>query len=439
MFNGKKLALAAFLVAVLAGCASQPLIKEQQSLVDLAAQAGATDVSGRRLDDGGMLLNGKLEGIRFSLAIPWRWNKQATVFANGYRSPGLPTEIPENPLSDDTLGYYRYPYGQGFATGLSAYAKAGMAVQSGVESTHRLKLLLDRLGATRTYLMGGSMGGNITLALIEKYPDDFAGAISWCGAVGGWPRLVGWAIDVRAAYNYFTRGTAYALPGQQSIARSAVWLPSGSWPKAVSLPILLWQFRRMSKPLVALFAAAQANPAGPERKIIDNVVASTGAANDISGFFMPLLLVATGMDDFNATFGGSIYDNTAKVYSSPLLGSEENKALNAGIERIKSDPAALQYAIEWHDPQGEFRTKLMTVYNQIDPLVPAWLNETPLHDAVASTGHLDLLFQRSVPSKRMPVPMAKIEGYSHCGFETEQVGAAWSDLRAWVEQGRKPQ
>ncbi|HVT36015.1 MAG TPA: alpha/beta fold hydrolase [Nevskiaceae bacterium] len=436
--NIKQATIVVMLVA-LAGCASQPLEKQQKPLVDLAGKAGATHLKAKRLDDGGLLLNGQLDGNDFSVAIPWQWNRQAVVFANGYRSPGLPTEIPGNPLENDTLGFYRDAYAQGFATGLSAYAKAGMAVEHGATATLRLKQFVQAVGAQRTYLMGGSMGGNITVALLEQHPDDFAGAISFCGAVGGWRRLIGWAIDVRATYNYFTRGTGYELPGEPSIAQSALWLPQTSWPKEISLPILMWQFRRINKPVQALFDAAKANPAGPERRIIDNIVAVTGAANDPAGLLMPLLLVTTGQDDFNTTFGGSIYDNTDKVYSSPLLSADENRALNAGIERIKSDPAAVAYAEKWHEPTGELRTKLLTIYNQVDPLVPQAINEKPLREAVAHAGHADLLAQREVPSKHAPMPMSKLEGLTHCGFEPEQIAAAWADLRAWVENGRKPQ
>ena len=42
-------------------------------------------------------------------------------------------------------------------------------------------VLLDRLGVTRTYIAGGSMGGTITVALIEQHPNDFAAALAACG------------------------------------------------------------------------------------------------------------------------------------------------------------------------------------------------------------------------------------------------------------------
>jgi pimeloyl-ACP methyl ester carboxylesterase len=360
------------------------------------------------------------------------------LFANGYRSPGLPLDIPENTLADDVNGVHRFPYAQGFATGRSAYDKAGMGVQTGVESTYRLKQFVDRLGATRTYIMGGSMGADITLALIEKYPADFVGAMAVCGPVGGWVTEIGFSIDVRAAYNYFTRDTDYELPGEKSIAVSAVASLPGTPHRYIALPFLLLQARRVVSPVVRLFEAAAANPAGPESRIIDNIASVAGTVRDPAALVFPIVLVAMGMDDFNETLGGSIYDNTTKVYSSSLLSAEENAALNAGIERIKADPAAVAKAHAWYTPTGKFKIPLLTLYNEIDPLVPQALHEPALRKAAEAEGNGKFLVQRSVASKRDVIATTKTEGYAHCGFTADQVEAAWTDLRAWVEVNRKP-
>jgi pimeloyl-ACP methyl ester carboxylesterase len=423
---------------LLQACGASSLSPDQAVLVEAARQAGATALRAKALDDGGLLLNGELEGRRFNLALPWRWNKQAMLFANGYRPPGFPIEIPEDPLAGDANGFYRTPYSQGFATGRTAYDKPGMGVQTGVDNTYRLKRFVDRLGARRTYLIGASMGGDITVALIEKYPQDFAGAIAACGAVGGWRAEIGWAVDLRAAYNYFTRGTAYELPGEHSITRSALWTPQQGLIKQISIPLVLVQTKRLFSPVLKLFAAAAANPNGPERRIIDNIAAVSGTQADPAGFVLPLSLTILGMDDLNQTFGGSIYDNSAKVYSSPLLSAAENAALNQGIERTQADPKAVAYADAWYQPSGNFQTPLMTLYNAIDPMAPSTLNEPLLLTAVERAGNLDRLVQRRVPAQRADLPTSSTEGYVHCGFTPDQVESAWNDLRTWVESGRKP-
>lgn len=442
----KKKLVAALAVAVIAGgfalksCNAPPALSaEQQALVAAAKQDGATDVQARKLDDGGLLLEGKLEGLRFVLDIPWRWNHQTVLVAYGYRPPGFPTIIPDNPLADDSVGFHRLPYREGFLTGRSEYAKAGMGVQTGAQSTYRLKQLTDKLGSTHAYLMGASMGGNITMALIEKHPQDFAGAISWCGAVGGWEAELAWTTDVRAVHGYFTRGTPYALPGEQSIAKSAVGMPPEGLPKWVALPLALAPAKRVTDPVMALFRAARKNPAGEEAKLIERIALVTGIERDPASLLQPLSIMALGMDDLNEVWGGSIYDNSAKVYSSPLLSVDEAKALNAGIERIRADPAAVARAREWYQPTGHFETRLLTVFNQIDPTVPYRLHEAVLREAVQRAGNLDHLAQRMAPSMRDKLPGAELDGYVHCGFTPDQAQAAWTDLRAWVETGKKPE
>lgn len=421
----------------LAGCSAR-LSPEQQTLVEAARQAGATDLQPSRLDEGGLLLNGQLEGRHFSLALPWRWNHQTMLFAQGYRPPGLPTWIPDNPLADDGAGFYRIPYAEGFAAGRTVYDKPGMGVRTGVENLYRLKRFIDKLGNQRTYLIGASMGGDITLALIEKYPQDFAGAIASCGAVGGWEAELGWVTDLRAAYNYFTRGTAYELPGGKDLERSALGVPPQGLPKEIAIPLIFVQSRRLAEPVLRLFADAQADPKGPASRIIDNVAAVTGTDKDPAAFILPLSLLVLGTDDLNATLGGSIVDNSARVYASPYLSAQENAALNAGIQRIHADPRAVAYARAWYQPGGKFQARLLTLYNAVDPMAPPALHETRLRAMVESAGNPDHLVQRQVPAQRAPLPVGKAEGYVHCGFTTDEVAAAWNDLRAWVETDRRP-
>jgi len=438
----KLTAIAAALAASLhlAACGGAKLDDEQAALLHAAEQAGATALKAEHTEDGGMLLSGKLQGRAFTLAFPWRWNRQAVLLAPGYSPPGTPLKLPDNILRDDSLGLARTPYAERYAVGRSAYDKAGIGVQSAVDNTYRLQQFLNMLGTSRVYVIGGSMGGNITMALIEKHPDAFAGAIAACGVVGEWQAEIGYVIDIRAAYNYFTRGTAYELPGEKSIARSELptltWGPlEWLWP----LPSLI-QFKRIVAPIRELFEAAAANPQSPERRIIDNIAAASGAETDQASFIAPIMTVGLGMDDILGSFGGSPYDNSTRVYSSPHLSAAENAALNAGIQRIHADPAALAYADQWYKSTGVFRTRLLTLYNLIDPEVPSGLQEPMLREAVSNAGNGDNLVQRAVPAMRRPL-LSGINtiGYAHCGFTPEQVTQAWDDLHTWVETGKKPQ
>lgn len=429
---------AAVAALLLAACSTVKLDDRQQSLLHSSEQAGATDLKAVPLADGGTRLTGKLDGREFYLLIPWRWNGEAVLYTPGYTVPGTPRRLPEDPLQEDRLGLNRTPYGERYAVGRSAYDKAGMGVQTAVENTYRLKQLVQKLGTSRVYVIGGSMGGSIAMALVEKHPDDFAGALAACGVVGDWETEIGHLTDVRAAYNYFTRGTPYEMPGDKDLSRSG--LSTLDWAGFAWPLNQLWQGRRIVKPVAALFDAAAKNPQGPERRIIDNIAAVSGAEPDPASFVLPLITLILGMDDFNATLGGSIYDNSAKIYYSPYLSPQENAALNTGIQRIKADPGAVAYVDQWYKTTGRFNARVLTLYNSIDPEVPSPAEEALLRERAARSGTGELLVQRAVPPLRQNLlPGSKIEGYAHCGFNAGQIAQAWDDLHRWVETGKKPQ
>lgn len=174
--------------------------------------------------------------------------------------------------------------------------------------------------------------------------------------------------------------------------------------------------------------------------MLENIAAVGGSEIDPASFSLPILTVVMGMDDLNETLGGSIYDNSAKVYSSPLLSPEENSALNAGIERIHADPKAVAYADQWYKSTGVFKAKLMTLYDEIDPEAPSRIQEPLLRERAAAAGNADNLAQRSVPSVRQPLfPGQDAKGYAHCGFTSDQIANAWDDVRAWAETGKRPE
>lgn len=428
-------ALLALAFTVLCACAGQrPLTQAQQALAQAARTAGAIDLEAEAREDGGLRLGGRLQGHQFALIVPAGWNRQAMLFAHGYSPPGTPVAVAEDPMAKDkdANGVFRTPYAQGFAVGHSAYDKAGMDVRGAVENTHRLAQFVARLGASRTYLVGASMGGNIVVALLDKHPRDFAGAIAACGVVGDWPSELGWINDVRAAYNYFTQGTPYALPGEHDITRSALSSPSfGPWR--------MWQMRRLAKPVYALFDADKAQPGGQASRIIDNIVAVADTPRDAASFGLPILTSGLGMDDFNASFGGQIFDNTQRVYRSPHLDAAGNARLNAGIQRVAANPAAVATANAWVKPAGRLPVPLLTLYNQVDPLVPSGPNEAMLRAAMDAAGNQARLVQRAVPPMTVPLPASDLQGLAHCGFTPQQTARAWNDLRAWVETGVRPQ
>ncbi|MBS0285677.1 MAG: hypothetical protein JSS15_14775 [Proteobacteria bacterium] len=440
--RGVRRAIVPLALLLLASCGSSPerraIDGAQQRLVERMRQAGATDLDTNGRADGGMSVRGKLAGRGFAIAVPATWNGEVLLFANGYSTPGTPIRVPADPVvSDPTLGLFPAAYRDGFAVGESAYDKSGMAVRSAVLNTMRLRDWFARLGATRFYIGGGSMGGNITLALIEKYPAAFSGALAACGVTGGWEEEIGHLVDLRASYNYFTRGTAYALPGDKDITSDGI---SSTPPTGLGFAQPAWlmmQIKRVASPIARLFKAARADPRGPEAKMVARIASVADADADPMSVAFPIMTAMVGMDDMKASFGGLVYGNRNKAYASPLLNAAETQALNRDIQRNDADPAAVAFADRWYRPTGRFRTPLIAVHNPHDGLVFAD-QARMLRARVEAAGNGARLFQIWAPSQQKEIPTTGLTGWGHCAFTPRQMGVLWITLRRWVETGQRP-
>lgn len=416
-----------------------PLNDAQTAIVAHAKRLGATDIKTQPAPNGGFILGGKLEGDQFAVAFPASWNGNALLFAHGYSTPDSPIAVSENPIGKGTGagGMLAAAYEDGLAAGHSAYDKAGMGVETATVNTVRLRDFLVKLGTKHVYISGASMGGNIVLSLLEQYPRAFAGGLAVCGVTNGWESLFGQLIDMRVTYNYLTRGTPYALPGEQDATRNALPTAPPAGDNTNGETYRWGQITKFATPILALFKAAAANPSSPEARIARQVAAVGGFEAEAASVAFPLVTASLGADDLAETFGGQIFDNSRKAYVVPEMGPAELVAFNKGVQRIRADKAAVRYARRWHQTTGRFRVPLVTMHNQIDSLVP-YSQAVALGQIVRKAGNQRRLVQFAVPATRAPLPVGGVEGYTHCGFRPEQGAAAWRSLYSWGETGKRP-
>ena len=75
---------------------------------------------------------------------------------------------------------------RGFAFAASDYSTQGWAVKEAIEDTEALRRhFVSKRGApAETYITGHWMGGHITMAIIERYPEAYQGAMPMCGPLG---------------------------------------------------------------------------------------------------------------------------------------------------------------------------------------------------------------------------------------------------------------
>ena len=115
------------------------------------------------------------------------------------------------------------------------------------------------------------------------------------------------------------------------------------------------------------------------------------------------------------THGHIPFDNQDVVY----MGSFDDAALNAGIQRWAGDPDAMNALSHYYDPTGALQVPVQTLHTERDAVVPAW-HEALFADLVRMQGASDLLEQSSVPA------------YGHCTFTHDQTLAAFDRLVARV-------
>ena len=127
--------------------------------------------------------SGAINGAPFRIEIPPNWNKGLVMYARGYRPAGAPPWNPEDLQSNQRRAVI---LSRGFAFAESGYSANGWAVKEGIEDTEALRrYFVAKYGkASETYITGGSMGGHITIATIERYPETYQGALPMCGPLG---------------------------------------------------------------------------------------------------------------------------------------------------------------------------------------------------------------------------------------------------------------
>jgi hypothetical protein len=118
-----------------------------------------------------------------------------------------------------------------------------------------------------------------------------------------------------------------------------------------------------------------------------------------------------GTNDLLATADGNPYGNLFTRYR----GSANDAALNAGVERVPSDPTARAYVRTFYDTTGQLHRPLVTLHNTLDPVVPF------RHELIYA-GKV-LLAGRSPNLIALPVPR-----YGHCNFTIEEVLGAFALL-----------
>ena len=339
------------------------------------------------------------------ICIPPNWNGQLVIYAHGYVPPQAPLELPADELTlPDGTFVPTVLLSQGFAFATSSFHKNGVAIEQGAEDLNRLlqhfKTVVGPPALQKVFITGASEGGLIALLLLERHAGTYDGGLALCAPVGGSPDLIKDTYDFRVVFDYFFPSVFTFppnLPGEQPFG--AVDVPEDAF--------LFWE----SVYVPRIIAALTTDPLAAAQLFIITK-APVDVANPTSAIETALNLLfysIFGSNDQIATSGGIAYDNRSTNYA----GSTNDAALNAEVERIRSDGRARAYARRFYQPTGNLHAPLVTLHNTLDPVAP-FQHEVDYSELVAKkhkTAFLSIL------------PVAR---YGHCNFTSQELIQALS-------------
>jgi pimeloyl-ACP methyl ester carboxylesterase len=353
-------------------------------------------------------------GAYYWIAIPKAWNGTLVVHAHG--GPRLKTPQPDDAVED--LQRFAVTVAEGFAWAGSNYRREGFGVRSAAEDSDNLrKLFWETFGRPkRTVLHGQSWGGGVAAKAAELYGKDaqgkpvYDGVILTSGVLGGGTRSYDFRADLRAVYQYYC----------------------GNHPAKDEPAYPLWQGQPVGSKLTNRQLDERVNactgvdlPAdqrtAQQKRNLANILAVTRVPERTLGSHLGWATF-TFADMVNKRLGGkNPFSNVGVQYA----GSDDDKALNAGVPRFAADPEGVRRLSDDSDLTGRLMVPTLTLHAIDDPTAFVEL-EQAFHDSVAKAGKSDLLVQSFT------------DEHEHSKLATPEYAALLRAMTAWIELGTKP-
>ncbi|MCY7351023.1 MAG: DUF6351 family protein [Cytophagaceae bacterium] len=331
---------------------------------------------------------GSLSGAFYRIDLPANWNRKLIMYAHGYEVIGSPSGTRLASASGGVGPYLQ----RGYAVAQSAYRRQGWAVGEGVEDTELLRQhFIQKYGKPdTTFMTGHSMGGMITLATIEKYPQHYQGALPMCPLSGRLHEsLKAHLFDMLVTFDALFPNT---LPALDQLAL-------GSVPPVAPAIIV----RRVQSDTALA------------RRFAERYALHPGDLANVIWFFQEIFR------DISQQAGGNPFDNTNTVYN----GFPDDVALNRRVLRLSEKVEARHFLEKDGSFTGQLSRPMLLMHTTYDQLIPA--AQATAYDAIVRRAGNERFFVTRFTT-----------GSGHCAFTPAQTGAALDALREWISTGKKP-
>ncbi len=331
---------------------------------------------------------GELNGAKFRIDIPENWNGGLVVYCHGYAAE--PVQYKEDKLPP----LFAVFTSQGYALAQSGYAAGGWAIQEAVNDTEALRrYFIGKYGKPKeTYITGHSMGGFLTMMLMERFPTTYDAGLALCGPLAPTNYFMSrGAFDGRVVFDYYFPGV---LPAPDKV------------------PVDFKSTPELVKQVIGLLNDQPEKGAALRRY--------TGAHNN-TDLGSTVVFITAMLGELQQRSGGNPFDNRDVIYES----ADDYNALNRGVKRYASDSRAAEYVRTWYTPTGKLFHPMLAIHTTYDPLVPVRI--PALYPGITElAGSKDNFVQEFV------------EHDGHCTILPPEIARGFSELRDWKNSGLRP-
>ncbi|HXC60479.1 MAG TPA: hypothetical protein VN645_14280 [Steroidobacteraceae bacterium] len=367
-------------------------------------------------------------GARWAIDVPQTWNGTLLLYGRGYGGGPLdqaPETAPRG-MRDELLR-------RGYALGASNYTGREWAVQEAPgDQIEVLDAFVAQVGKPkRSIAWGSSMGGLVTVAMAERYPDRLAGALPMCGSVGGSLGMLNNALDGAFVFRTLVATDpalrVVQLDDDRANARRVQTALDAAWQTSEGRARVL-----LAAAVAQLPTWTQANSPRPAAKDLDAQAEQLRRAFAM-GVFVPrtdqerraggITSWNTGVDYGVQLRRSGLQPLVRHFYREAGLDLDMDLARLASAPRIAADPRAVAYMRANFVPSGQLRIPLLTLQAVGDGVtIPAI--HGGLQAIVDAAGH------------RRELAQLWVEGAGHCTFTPAEMFAALSTLEQKLETGR---
>lgn len=365
-----------------------------------------------------------LDGAKFKIRVPANWNGTLLVYPQGTKITPSPDPAIVAPVARGTsLDLETALIERGHALAASDAGTLDMQVKETVQDSLQLTAYFRAAigDPKRILLWGTSLGGLVSLKMIEDYPRTFDGAVATCAPAAGFPRGMDRHLDFSIAY-----AAAFGWPEEkwgpvgdlrEGLNFSSDVLPNANIPKQDGSNRGGWEFIRL-----VYGASAEAfwttNPVCGQPGWLINLFQAT-ATRALNESYAAGPFTQNLNRHYTLTASEKTYLAGLGVNADELLAK-----MNA-ITNTQASPVARDYADRFGSLRGFLRRPVITLHNSADNVVDV-RQESAYRSQVEWWGLSDHLVQ------------AYVRNPGHCAFTSQQLLATLDAMERWLETGVRP-